>query len=193
MGGSSSKVPKITAHDKAILDLKVQRDKLKQYQKKLELVIGKEVEVAKHHLKNGDKKRAMLALRKKKYQESLLEKTDAQLFTLDRWQRCLGQIHKEMSVEAVEKLMEDTADAIAYQNEIDELLTGSISKDDEEEAEAELEELLKAELAEAPKVPDNKYPHGLQKLFFPMCRITNFRMSKSPNQNGKSSRRPVAA
>jgi charged multivesicular body protein 6 len=34
MGGNGSKV-KITAHDKAVLDLKVQRDKLKQYQKKV--------------------------------------------------------------------------------------------------------------------------------------------------------------
>jgi charged multivesicular body protein 6 len=28
----------------------------------------------------------------------------------------LNEIHKETSVEAVEKLMDDTADAIAYQN-----------------------------------------------------------------------------
>ena len=28
----------------------------------------------------------------------------------------LKEIHKEMSLEAVEKLMDDTADAIAYQN-----------------------------------------------------------------------------
>ncbi|KAJ3215102.1 Vacuolar protein sorting-associated protein 20 [Dinochytrium kinnereticum] len=187
MGGSSSKgVPKITAHDKAILDLKVQRDKLKRYQKKLEVVVAKEVEVAKHHLKNNDKKRAMIALKKKKFQESLLEKTDAQLFTLEQMTQTieysliekdivaglkngndvLAQIHKEMSVEAVEKLMEDTADAIAYQNEIDEILSGSISKDDEEEAEAELEELLKAELAAMPRVSD-KLPDIGEEIVLP--------------------------
>ncbi|KAJ3095771.1 Vacuolar protein sorting-associated protein 20 [Phlyctochytrium planicorne] len=173
---SIGKGPRITAHDKAILDLKVQRDKLKQYQKKLEIIVAKEVEVAKHHLKNNDKKRAMLALKKKKYQEALLEKTDAQLFTLEQMAQTieftliekdmvaglkqgnevLAQLHKEMSVDAVQKLMDDTADAIAYQNEIDELISGSISKDDEEEAEAELEELLRAELAEAPRVPETK-------------------------------------
>ncbi|KAJ3112060.1 Vacuolar protein sorting-associated protein 20 [Phlyctochytrium bullatum] len=169
MGGTSSKnALQITAHDKAILDLK------------LELVIAKEVEVAKHHLKNNDKKRAMLALKKKKFQESLLEKTDAQLFTLEQMTQTieysliekdivnglkkgndvLAQIHKEMSVEAVEKLMDDTADAIAYQNEIDQLLSGSLSKDDEEEAEAELEELLRLELEAAPKVPKTTLGEG---------------------------------
>ena len=35
MGQSKSKVLKITAKDKAILEVKVQRDRLKQYQKKV--------------------------------------------------------------------------------------------------------------------------------------------------------------
>ena len=35
MGSNSSKAGKITAHDRAILDLKVQRDKLKQYNKRV--------------------------------------------------------------------------------------------------------------------------------------------------------------
>ncbi|KAJ3140419.1 Vacuolar protein sorting-associated protein 20 [Irineochytrium annulatum] len=173
MGLATSKPKglKITAHDKAILDLKVQRDKLRQYQKKLEVVISKEVDVAKHHLKAGDKKRALLALRKKKYQEALLDKTDKQLFTLEQMTQTieyslieqdimaglkkgnevLAEIHKEMSVEAVAKLMDDTADAIAYQNEIDELLGGQISNDDMEEVEAELDALL---MAEMPAVPE---------------------------------------
>ncbi|KAI1447410.1 Snf7-domain-containing protein [Annulohypoxylon stygium] len=84
----------------------------------------------------GDKKRALLALRRKKYQESLLEKTDAQLaqleqltrsvefaliqkdvvFGLQQGTKVLKEIHAEMGgVEHVEKLMGETADAIAYQ------------------------------------------------------------------------------
>jgi len=84
----------------------------------------------------GDKKRALLALRRKKYQESLLAKTDAQLeqlekltssvefaliqkdvvFGLQQGTRVLKEIHAEMGgVEQVEKLMGDTAEAIAYQ------------------------------------------------------------------------------
>ena len=39
MGGlfssSAKKAPRVSSHDKAVLDLKVQRDKLTQYQKKV--------------------------------------------------------------------------------------------------------------------------------------------------------------
>lgn len=87
-------------------------------------------------LAKGDKPRALLALRRKKYQESLLAKTDAQLeqlekltssvefaliqkdvlFGLQQGTKVLQEIHREMGgVENVEKLMGETADAIAYQ------------------------------------------------------------------------------
>lgn len=88
-------------------------------------------------LAQGDKKRALLALRRKKYQESLLSQTDAQLeqleklasnvefaliqkdvvFGLQQGTKVLKEIHAEMGgIEHVEKLMGETADAIAYQN-----------------------------------------------------------------------------
>lgn len=85
----------------------------------------------------GDKPRALTALRKKKYQETLLAQTDAQLeqlekltanvefaqiqkdvvFGLAQGTAVLKQIHKEMGgLEHVEKLMGETAEEIAYQN-----------------------------------------------------------------------------
>lgn len=88
-------------------------------------------------LAKGDKKRALLALRRKKYQESLLAQTDGQLeqlekltanvefaqiqkdvvFGLQQGTKVLKEIHAEMGgIEHVEKLMGETADAIAYQN-----------------------------------------------------------------------------
>lgn len=87
-------------------------------------------------LAQGDRKRALLALRRKKYQESLLAKTDSQLeqleqltssvefakiqkdiiFGLQQGTKVLKEIHAEMGgVDHVEKLMGETADAIAYQ------------------------------------------------------------------------------
>ncbi|CAG8670948.1 12137_t:CDS:2, partial [Dentiscutata heterogama] len=131
-----SKTSKITSQDQAILDLKIQRDKLKQYQKKLQVISDKETEIAKKALHNGNKRGALLALKKKRYQEQLLKKTDTQLLNLEELTQTiefalvekdvlsglelgnniLNEIHKEMSIEKVEKLMEDTADAIAYQN-----------------------------------------------------------------------------
>jgi charged multivesicular body protein 6 len=38
------------------------------------------------------------------------------VFGLQQGNKVLKEIHKEMSLEAVEKLMQDTSDAIAYQN-----------------------------------------------------------------------------
>jgi charged multivesicular body protein 6 len=45
MGGGGSKSKKkqrVNSHDKAVLDLKVQRDKLKQYQKQCDTVMKRE-------------------------------------------------------------------------------------------------------------------------------------------------------
>ncbi|KAI9345547.1 Snf7 family [Obelidium mucronatum] len=188
MGNTNSKrPPAITAQDRAILDLKVQRDKLKKYQKKLALVAEQETTVAKHHLKNGDKKRALIALKKKKYQESLLEKTDMQLLNLE--QMCetieftlierdmleglkqgnavLAEIHKEMSVEAVQQLMDDTADAVAYQNEIDELMGSKLNDADMEDIEEELDALVAQEFATMPQIPVNTLPEATIDLSLP--------------------------
>lgn len=122
---------------RAILDLKTQRDKLHQYQRRITVLTDRETEIAKQMLAKGDKKRALLALRRKKYQESLLAQTDGQLeqlekltanvefaqiqkdvvFGLQQGTKVLKEIHAEMGgIEHVEKLMGETADAIAYQN-----------------------------------------------------------------------------
>ncbi|KLU91197.1 charged multivesicular body protein 6 [Magnaporthiopsis poae ATCC 64411] len=178
MGNNGSKV---TSQDRAILDLKNQRDKLHRYQKRITQLTDKETEIARQMLAQGDKKRALLALRRKKYQESLLSKTDAQLdqleklvnsvefaliskdvvFGLEQGTKVLEQIHKEMGgIEHVEKLMGDTADAIAYQKEISEMLGGSMSNQDEDEVEDELaaleEEVSRVTLPSAPKTKLSK-------------------------------------
>ncbi len=118
------------------MDLKNQRDRLHQYQRKITVLTARETDVARQMLAKGDKQRALLALRRKKYQESLLAKTDAQLeqlekltssvefaqiqksvvFGLQQGTKVLREIHEEMGgIEKVEKLMGETADAIAYQ------------------------------------------------------------------------------
>ncbi|KAF3766129.1 hypothetical protein M406DRAFT_356214 [Cryphonectria parasitica EP155] len=182
MGNNSSRV---TAQDKAILDLKIQRDKLHQYQRRITGLTDRETDIAKQMLAKGDKKRALLALRRKKYQESLLAKTDAQLeqlekltanvefaqiqkdvvFGLQQGTKVLKEIHAEMGgIEHVEKLMGETADAIAYQNEVSEMLGGKISNQDEDEVEDELA-ALEAEVKGTqalPKVPDTALPEPVK-------------------------------
>ncbi|KAF2650578.1 hypothetical protein K491DRAFT_666951, partial [Lophiostoma macrostomum CBS 122681] len=134
--GNSSSANKISAQDKAILDMKNQRDKLHQYQKRITVLTTREKEIAKECLARGDEKRAKLALRRKKYQESLLAQTDKQLATLEQLTSdvefaqvqkdvlfglqqgtaVLKEIHKEMGgIENVEKLLGESEEARAYQ------------------------------------------------------------------------------
>jgi len=154
MGSLFSKKKKenhVSQHDKAVLDLKVQRDKLKQYQKKCEQVVTKETQLAKDLLKQEKRKQALLALKKKKYQEQLLSKTDAQLSniqemidsiefaqmekkifdSLKEGNTVLKEIHSQMSIEDIDNLMLDTQEAIEYQNQVEEALYGKLSSEDE--------------------------------------------------------------
>jgi charged multivesicular body protein 6 len=123
-------------HPRAILDMKNQRDKLHQYQRRITVLTDRETSIARQMLAAGDKKRALLALRRKKYQESLLAKTDKQLeqleqltssvefalvqkdvvFGLEQGTSVLKEIHREMGgLDRVEMLMGETAEAVAYQ------------------------------------------------------------------------------
>lgn len=116
--------------------MKNQRDKLHQYQKRITVITNREKEIAKECLRNGDKQRALLALRKKKYQESLLAKTDQQLaqleiltsdvefalvqkdvlFGLQQGTSVLKEIHREMGgLERVEMILGESEEARAYQ------------------------------------------------------------------------------
>lgn len=147
---------------RAILDMKNQRDKLRQYQKRITVITTRETEIARQCLAKGDKAKALLALRRKKYQESLLIKTDAQLeqlekltssvefalvqkdvvFGLQQGTKVLNMIHKEIGgLEGVEKMMADSEEARRYQQEISDALAGQMSNEDEDEVEDELEAL----------------------------------------------------
>ena len=142
--------------------MKNQRDKLHQYQKRIAVITDRETDIAKECLARGDRAKALLALRRKKFQQSLLAKTDAQLETLEQLTSnvefalvqkdvlyglqqgtsVLKQIHSEMGgIEHVEKLMGENEDARAYQREISEMLGGQMSNQDEDEVEDELEAL----------------------------------------------------
>lgn len=144
--------------------MKNQRDKLHQYQHRITAITSRETAVARECLARGDKSKALLALRRKKYQETLLAKTDAQLETLEQLTsnvefalvqkdivfglqqgtQVLKKIHAEMGgIENVEKLMGESEDARAYQRQISEMLGGQMSNQDEDEVEDELEALEK--------------------------------------------------
>ena len=155
--------------------MKNQRDKLHQYQKRITKLTDRETAIARECLFRGQKSKALLALRRKKYQESLLAKTDLQLeqlqkltsdvefatvqkdvlFGLQQGTLVLNQIHAEMGgIDNVEKLLGESAEARAYEREISEMLGGKMSNVDEDEVEDELEAMEKeVNGVEAPEVP----------------------------------------
>eukprot|EP01133_Synstelium_polycarpum_P012384 gene12384-14530_t len=118
---------------------------------------------------------AMLALKKKKYQEKMLDTANQNLLNimemisnveeaqyqvkifdnLKRGNEALKQLQKECSLEDVENLMAETEDAIAYQNEISDALSGQFSIEEEESLMAELEEMEKQQMLKFPQVPNN--------------------------------------
>jgi len=56
-------------------------------------VLDREQAIAKAHLEAGKKDRALIALRQRKYQQSLLTKTDQQLENLEQMVRCSVYLH----------------------------------------------------------------------------------------------------
>ncbi|KAL3480122.1 Snf7-domain-containing protein [Aspergillus californicus] len=174
--GNSNSSHKVSAQDRAILDMKNQRDRLHQYQKRITVLTDRETAIAKECLTRDDRTRALLALRRKKYQESLLEKTDSQLaqleqltsqvefalvqkdvlFGLQQGTKVLQTINKEMGgIGGVEKLMGENEEARAYQEEISQMLVGHLSNQDEDEVEDELAALQREVegLVSLPNVP----------------------------------------
>lgn len=145
MGGATAS-RRVTSEDRCVLDMKVQRDKLRQYQRRIQVVLDREREVARVALRNGNERKARLALRARKYQEQLLVKTDAQLETLEQLvssiefariekdvlfglrqgNQVLKDIHREMSLDNVQKLMDETADAQAYQRVMLEMMRAGL-------------------------------------------------------------------
>ncbi|XP_043956333.1 charged multivesicular body protein 6-like [Gambusia affinis] len=176
--GRKSRSSRVTEQDKAILQLKQQRDKLKQYQKRITLLLDKERLLAKQLLKDGKKEKALLLLKKKRYQDQLLQKTESQISNLEHMvqdiefmqievkvieglkigNECLKNMHEIMSIEDVEKILDETQESIEYQRHIDEMLAGAMTQEDEEAVLAELEAITQGEDLALPEVPTDLVP-----------------------------------
>lgn len=161
MGNLFVKKPKITEVDRAILSLKTQRRKLALYQQQLEAVIEAEKQAARDLIREKKKDRALLALKKKKAQEELLKQVDTWVINVEQQlqdieltskqqavfeslkagNNAIKAIQSEINLEDVQKLMDDTDEAKAYQDEISAILGEKLSTDDEEEILAEFENL----------------------------------------------------
>ncbi|VDM29309.1 unnamed protein product [Toxocara canis] len=92
--------PPVSQQDQAILQLKTQRDRIKQYVRRNEKQMDREREMAKQLIKAGKKDRALLLLKKKRFQETFIERTLKQLDQIDRMQ-IHGSLLEETRVRSV--------------------------------------------------------------------------------------------
>jgi charged multivesicular body protein 6 len=133
--GKKKPTSRITQQDKAVLQLKQQRDKLKLYQRRIELSLESDRELAKKLLNKGQKERAKLLLRKKRYQESILQKTDNQLENMEKLthdiefaqvelqvinglkqgNEALKKVNESLNIEDIEKILDETREGVEKQ------------------------------------------------------------------------------
>ncbi|KAL6763762.1 Snf7-domain-containing protein [Haematococcus lacustris] len=184
MGNFSSKSRKkkqaVNNVDMAMLSLKTQRKKLADQQKLLELRIQRHTEVARELVAEHKKDRALLVLKKKKLTEKQLQDLGNLQFSIEtmisdvemskhqnklhdvllQGNNALKQLQQEVTVDDVRKLMDDTAEAKALQDEMSDLLSNSLTGDETVAVDAELAaleaEAMAAEVAAMPRVPSSQ-------------------------------------
>ena len=166
---------RVNKNDKAIAELKLTRDKVKNYLKKLESSIDSCKSAVKECIRSKQKDKAMLALRKQKYLSKNLETGRGELLNLEtlilnvenaqiqknvyealeRGNEFLKSLNQQLTLNDVEKLMEETQDAIEYQQQIGEALAQQGIKEDDNDLLEEFEKLDQAEALEfeVPSVP----------------------------------------
>uniref|UniRef100_A0A0K2TUN3 Charged multivesicular body protein 6like [Xiphosphorus maculatus] n=1 Tax=Lepeophtheirus salmonis TaxID=72036 RepID=A0A0K2TUN3_LEPSM len=200
----SKKTSRITQHDAAILKLKKTRDQLKIQQKRINIVLENDRELAKKLIKEGKKDRARLLLRKKRYQEELLIKAEGQINNIEQLVQDLEfvQIEKQVidglktgndalkkanemfSLEEIECLMDESRESIEKQKEIEELISGQLTEEDEEGVLEELNNLIAEEELEKEEEKGSTVPE--------LPDVPNVPLPEAPKEKEKLSREKVA-
>lgn len=169
---------RVNDNDKVIAELKLTRDKVKNYLKNLEHNISTIQSCVKECIRNKQKDKAMLALRKQKYLQKTLEQGRNQLLNLEsqilsvenaliqkdvyeamkQGNEFLKNMNKALTVEDVTKLMEETEDAIEYQQEVGRILAQQGIQEDDEELLHQLDvlDVEEAQEFQIPSVPERE-------------------------------------
>lgn len=179
--GSSAKVTQV---DEAILDLKIARRNLVDTKKKQELLADRTLQTVKELLQAKRLDAARLALRKQKLHEqqylqvsNYILRIDEQLVNVEISSQqadlvgvlrtandAVKSIQRQMPLEEIEKLMDDTAESAQYVESVQTLLGQSTVEFDDSALENELDgfraEVLQSQLADLPQAPEN--PEGWQ-------------------------------
>lgn len=176
--------PQANDHDRAVLKLKVARDKVVKLKKKLDLEIMKSDEMVRVLLKQKKKDRALLVLKRKKYWEKEYMTADGQLNnvnnlltkvefgavqvevfkSLESGNAALKNLQNQLSLEDAERIMDENAENLAYVDELSDIVSQNLSEEDNAELEEELaalgesaesnQGLVQTEVPTMPTVPD---------------------------------------
>jgi len=171
-----SNTAKIDKQEKAIIDCKLTRDKIKNYIKRLQKNESLKKEKAKEALKNRDKDRArMLLMQSKMFKEQIasangqlvmIEDSITQIETarvqkealkvLEQGNNVLKDLYKEVNIEKWEKIGDDMNDIKQQQEEIGNFLKShNIQESDyNEEIDKELQTLMKSENVAVEEFPE---------------------------------------
>lgn len=105
----------------------------------------------------------------------------------------LKQLHALLSIDEIEKVMDETRDGIEKQKEIDEVLSSTFTSEDaidESEIEAELDELIEAEVGEkASEVPEDVVLPDVPMDLEPQMMDT---LPKQDKRRKETTREPIA-
>eukprot|EP00769_Ergobibamus_cyprinoides_P001369 gnl/Ergobibamus_cyprinoides/24.p1 GENE.gnl/Ergobibamus_cyprinoides/24~~gnl/Ergobibamus_cyprinoides/24.p1 ORF type:complete len:267 (+),score=65.82 gnl/Ergobibamus_cyprinoides/24:108-908(+) len=157
---------KITSADRAVLDIKIQRDKLTRYQRRLVVVSEEELAAARRFIAEGHPDRAKLCLRKRQLQQKLLEQSDNQLLTLQQLvsqieftavqqqvvegiaagTEALNQLQAVISMDDIQDMLLDNQEALGRVDDLQTLLSDHLGTEDEVLAEQEFDRLRQMHL-----------------------------------------------
>jgi charged multivesicular body protein 6 len=165
---TSSATDSIDDSDRALLDVKVQRDQLVSHRRRMDSQVTKDDEAARSMVKESKKQQAMLALRKKKQHEQLAVDVQTHLNRLEeliasiefsRLQKeavealaegvkMLKRVQKETGgVDYVNRLMDERDEALLEKREISDALASVGVAADDADAMAEYDRLVEAHAA----------------------------------------------
>ena len=162
----------INEEEKALLDCKICRDKIKKYIKSLEKNAALKKEKAKEALQNKNKDRARLNLRQAKmYQEQIktadgqLEMIETQISQIETAQsqrsamsvlkegnEVLKKLQSEVNAEKFQEIADDMEEIKEQQNELSEFFKSRGIEENDEELDNELDKLLDSVQKEQAKI-----------------------------------------
>ena len=157
--------PLINQEEKALLDCKITRDKIKTYIKRLERNANLKKEKAKDALRAKNKDRAKYNLKLSKMYQEQIKTADAQLTmleeqianieqattqrdamkVLEKGNEVLKNLQSECNIEKWEKLSEDMQDMKDQQDEINQFFRDRNMDDVDDDVEEEMNKLMESE------------------------------------------------